>query len=206
LPFYVFQELLCYYSAMRKTFAIAGFCLILAACGGSDSNAVACDSAYWSGTVGTCLPAGWNVVERKDLEDRGIPDEVLVAFQSETPYAGQFATVTVTRETLAQPMTSTEYSDASIASVSGLPGYTEVERQNSTVDGEDVELHVFTAQPRQDSPESRFYQVSAVNGGLGYTFTAAIPVAPPDELEANVLAILRAATFTNPENSSEESK
>lgn len=184
---------------MRKTFAIAGFCLLLSACGGEDTTDANCDTAFWDGTVGTCLPTGWNVVERNDLEDRGIPDEVLVAFQSEVPYAGQFATITVTRETLAQPLTSSEYSDASIASVRGLPGYEEIDRQSTAVDSEDVELHIFTAQPRQDAPESRFYQVSAVSGNSGYTFTAAVPVAPPDELEAHVLTILRAVTFTDPE-------
>ncbi len=189
---------------MRKTLTIASFCLFLAACGGGDAATVTCESTYWNGTVGTCLPAGWSVVERGDLEDRGIPDEVLVAFQSEVPYAGQFATVTVTRETLAQPLTSAEYSEASIASVSGLPGYDEVDQEDTTVDGDDVQLHIFTAQPRQDAPESRFYQVSATSGNVGYTFTAAVPVAPPDELEASVLTILRSVTFADPETETTE--
>jgi hypothetical protein len=187
---------------MRKTLAIVGFCLVLAACGGSNSTATACSTTYWNGTVGTCLPSDWQAVERADLDKRGVPAEVIVAFQSKVPYSGQFATVTVTRETLGQPLTSKQYSDASIASVQGLPAYTKVDLQKTTVDGEDVQLHIFTAQPRKDAPESRFYQVSAVSGGIGYTFTAAIPVAPPKELEQGVLTIMKAVTFKDGQTSS----
>lgn len=180
--------------AMRKTLAFVGVTLLLSACGGSSAE-ITCESAYWDGTIGTCLPNGWRVVDRDELDERGIPGEVLVAFQSEEPYAGQFATVTVTREILAQDLTSPEYSEASVASVKGLPGYTEVDEQTVSVDGEDVLMHIFTAQPQEDQPESRFYQVSAVSNNEGYTFTGATPVSVSDELEAQVQLILSSASF-----------
>jgi hypothetical protein len=93
-----------------------------------------------------------------------------------------------------------------VASVQSLPGYTEVDRRATKVDDQDVTLHIFNAQPDDSQPESRFYQVSAVKEGLGYTFTAATPLASPDEVEAQVLTILRGATLINPEGeeSSEE--
>lgn len=181
---------------MRKTLAITAFCLLLVSCGGDETAALECETTYWDGEVGTCLPAGWRVVSRSQLDERGVPGEVAVAFQSETPYSGQFATVTVTKESLGQTMTTEEYSEASIVSVQALPGYTEVDKRQVAVAGEEIELHIFTAQPRDDQPESRFYQVSAVSPEkVGYTFTGATPVSTPEELEAQVTTILRGLTF-----------
>lgn len=188
--------------SMRRILAALGLCLLVTACG--SSSASTCTRSYWDGTVGTCLPDGWRVVDRSELDDRGVPDEVLVAFQSQKPYSGQFATITVTREPLQQPLTGTEYSDASILSVQTLPNYTEIDLRSITVDDEDVVLHVFTAQPQDDQPESRFYQLSSVKGNAGYTFTAATPVSIPDELEDGILAILGGSTFTAPEGAATE--
>jgi len=183
---------------MRKTLSISLFCLFLASCGGGTAE-VACDNTYSDAFVGTCLPDGWHVVDRDELDDRGVPAEVTSAFQSDAPYSGQFATVTVTREVLPQDLDSEEYSAASVLSVQTLPGYEEVDRRNLVVDGADVTLHIFTAQPRDDQPESRFYQVSAVStDSIGYTFTGATPVSVPDELESQVIAILRNVTLAQP--------
>lgn len=172
--------------------------LLLIACGGG-SAAVVCDRGYWDGTVGTCVPQGWVVFDRAALDTKGMPPEVLVAFQSETPVSGQFVTVTVTRESLTQPLTTPDYSEASIASVAGLPGYKELDRQSTTVDGQDATIHIFTAQPSSDQPESRFYQLSAVANSIGYTFTAATPVTVSDTVEAQVLSLLQKVTFVQEE-------
>ena len=184
---------------MRKLIATFGCTLLLSACGGGGGTEASCTSEYWDGTVGTCLPDAWHVVDRAELDERGVPAEVVAAFQSDTPFSGQFATVTVTREPLAEEMTYTEYSEASVESVTGLPGYVELDKQNITIDGEDVTLHVFTAQPSEDQPESRFYQVSMANDGNGYTFTVAVPVSVSEELEEQVLTILQNATLQEPE-------
>jgi len=178
---------------MRRLFALTGL-LLLTACGGSNTAAV-CDRGYWDGTVGTCVPEGWVVLDRAQLDQKGMPPEVVVAFQSETPVSGQFVTVTVTREAMNQPLSSPDYSDASIASVAGLPGYDEQDRQAVTVDGEDVDIHIYNAQPSPDQPESRFYQLSAVANSAGYSFTAATPVSVPDAVEAQVLSMLNSVTF-----------
>jgi hypothetical protein len=184
---------------MKRTAVPLLACLLLAACGGGGSQEAACEFGYWDGQIGTCLPEGWHALERGELDDRGVPAEVVTAFQSDTPVSGQFATVTVTREVLTTPLSSTEYSEASVQSVQGLPGYDEVDQKDIEIDGEEVSLHVFTAQPRDDQPESRFYQVSAVSGTTGYTFTAATPVSVGSDLEEQILLILRSATFTKPE-------
>lgn len=188
-----------YHPPMRKNLSIPLFCLLLAACGGGSAE-VACDNTYTDAFVGTCLPDGWHSVDRSELDNRGVPAEVTTAFQSDAPYSGQFGTITVTREVLPQDLTSEKYSDASVLSVQTLPGYEEVDRRNLTIDGASVTLHIFTAQPRDDQPESRFYQVSAVSPDhVGYTFTGATPVSVPDELETQVLAILRNVTLVQPE-------
>ncbi len=188
---------------MRRLPLLAFGLLLLTACGGS-STASVCDRGYWDGAIGACVPEGWQVFDRSALDIKGMPPEVVVAFQSETPTSGQFVTVTVTRETLAQPISSSDYSAASIQSVQGLPGYEEADRQSVTIDEEDLDIHIFTAQPSSDQPSSRFYQLSAVAEGIGYTFTAATPVSVDDEVEDQVISILKSATFVQPDETAEE--
>jgi len=171
--------------------------LALSACGGS-STTVACAQQYWDGTIGTCLPEGWHVLDRTNLDLRGAPGEVTVAFQADNPIAGQYAIITVTREALNETMTSPEYSEASMASVKTLPAYTELDVQKATIDEQDVSLHVFSAQPKTDEPKTRFYQLSAVSGTAGYSFTAATPLTVDNTLEGQILLILKNVTFIKP--------
>lgn len=182
---------------MKKFLLCAASVLFLSACGGQSAN-VACTNQYWDGTIGTCLPAGWHVVDRSALDQRGVPPEVMIAFQADKPFSGQYATVTVTREPLTKQMTSTEYSDASVQSVSAMAGYTKVDSSTIQIDGQSVTLHTFTAQPRTDQPKTRFIQVSAVSGMTGYTYTAATPVAVDSTLDQQVQLILKNATLTDP--------
>ncbi len=181
---------------MRRMLGI-GFMasLLLAGCGGSGSAEVSCANAYWDGTVGTCLPSGWIVLDRAMLDQRGAPPEVITAFQADKPVSGQFPTVTVTREMLKQPMTSKEYSDASLQSVTGLPGYEEGDTRTVTIDGESVALHTFTAQPRSDEPRIRFYQVSIAGEGAGYTYTGALPLTVAAAVQSQVTLVLQNATL-----------
>ncbi len=173
--------------------------LLLVACGGSGETAtVECREQYWDGSVGLCLPTGWNVVDRETLADRGVPDEVIVAFQTVTAAAGQFPTITVTRESLTEPLDSEDYSAASIKSVSTLPGYSLVDTQNVTVNGKTVGMHIFTAQPLNDEPARRFYQISAVDGGAGYTVTGLAPVSATSTLDSEIKLILDSLTFDEP--------
>lgn len=171
--------------------------LTLAACGGSTA-AVTCTQQYWDGTVGTCLPDGWHVLDRTNLDLRGAPAEVLVAFQADVPVAGQYPIITATREALNEEMTSTQYSDASITSVKTLPGYAEIDKQKVKIDDQDVNVHIFSAQPKTDEPKSRFYQLSAVAGAAGYSFTAATPLTVEKALEGQILLILKSVTFVKP--------
>ncbi len=180
--------------SMKKILLSACSLLFLSACGGA-STTVTCTNEYWDGTVGTCLPAGWHVVDRSALDARGIPPEVIIAFQADQPFSGQFATVTVTREPLNKQLTSEEYSEASVQAVSGMAGYTKVDSTNITIDDQTVALHTFTAQPRADEPKTRFMQVSAVSGMTGYTYTAATPVAVDSALDKQVQLILKNATL-----------
>ncbi len=187
---------------MKKTLLSSLCFLVLTACGGG-TTAVTCENQYWDGTVGTCLPAGWHVVDRAALDQRGVPPEAVVAFQADQPFAGQYATVTVIREALTKQMTSPEYSEASMQSVTTVSGYAKVDSEAVTIDGEDVTLHTFTAQPRSDEPKTRFSQISAVAGMTGYTFTAATPVTVEKALDQQVQLILKNATLKNPEATKE---
>lgn len=180
---------------MRRLFALVGL-LLLTACSGSGSKTTVCNTGYWDGSVGTCVPTGWQALDRTQLDAKGMPPEVQVAFQSQAPVSGQFITVTVTREALNQPMTSSDYSQASISSVTGLPQYKEIDKQSTKIDGQDAQIHIFSAQPSPDQPASRFYQLSAVSNSVGYTFTAATPLTISKDVEAQVLSIMNSVTFT----------
>jgi len=171
-------------------------CFILASCGGGSAGGdAACKEDYWDGTYGTCLPSDWVVIDSETLRQRGVPEDTVVAFQSEIPISGQFPTVTVTQEVLARATSPQVYSDASIRSVTVLPGYKELDTLDMRVAGEKVRLHVFAAQPTADEPLRRFYQVSTVSDGVGYSITATTPASVEELLENQVLLILRESVF-----------
>lgn len=184
---------------MRTRLSLLGFLLILTACGGDSAVVTMCPNAYWEGEIGLCISEGWRVVDRAELDERGVSEEAMIAFQSDRPYAGQFATVVVTREVLSQPMTTVEYSAASILSVSGLPDYAEIDRREITVDGAEIAIHVFSAKPRADALAERFYQVSAVSQNTGFTVTAATPVSVDPALNTQIIDMLGSVTFIPPD-------
>ena len=185
---------------MRSRFLVLPLVLsmLVAGCGGSSSKstAVECTQQFWNGTIGLCLPAKWSVLEREKLALRGVPEQVMVAFQSESTVSGQTPTVTVTSEKLSSPLTSADYSRASIRSVATLPGYKLLDSRTVDIEGQSVELHIFTAQPIAGEPERRFFQVSAVAAQIGYTVTALTPVSISDTLEKEVLLILKSVRFS----------
>ena len=185
---------------MKRALTFLTLAVLLASCGGGSSTkaAVVCKEQFWNGVVALCLPAGWTVLERERLDERGVPEQVLVAFQSETPVSGQNPTLTVTSEKLPAPLDSAAYSKASIRSVTTLPGYKMLDSRAIQVEGQAVELHVFTAQPVAGEPERRFYQLSAVAASIGYTFTALTPVSISDQLEQEILLIMNSVRFSEP--------
>jgi len=183
----------------RLLLPIGILAIALTACTDSGEVEVACSLEYWDGTIGTCLPDEWGVLDSETLKRRGVPEETIAAFQADQAVSGQFPTVTVTKESLTRPTTPEAYSQASIRSVSVLPGYSELETTSVVVDDSNVQLHVFTAQPSESDPARRFYQISTANEALGYTITAAVPVSIDDALEQQVLLILGNITLVAPE-------
>ena len=180
---------------MKRFHVFIALALLLTACGGDGPVSIDCHKEYWDGTVGACLPQGWGVVDSETLRQRGVPEDTIVAFQTDEAVSGQFPTVTVTNEPLADVTEPTVYSKASIRSVSVLPGYTLIDSVQVNIDAEAIDLHVFTAKPVADEPARRFYQVSTVANNIGYTLTATTPVSIDDELEKQVYFILQSTTF-----------
>ena len=180
---------------MKRLLATLALLSLLTACGGGRSREVACEQEYWDGTYGTCLPSGWILVDRETLRQRGVPEDVIVAFQAETSVSGQFPTVTVTRERLTQETDPEDYSEASIRSVSVLPDYELLDSREVTVDEVRISLHVFTAKPVTQEPMRRFYQVSTTFGGVGYTITGSAPVSVSDATAKEITLILTNSTF-----------
>ncbi len=189
---------------MKRLLAILSLTVLLAGCGGSSSKTteVVCKQQFWNGVIGVCLPAGWTVLSQEKLADRGVPDQVLVGFQSEKSVSGQTPTITVTSEKLGSPLDSSAYSKASIRSVTTLPGYTLIDSRAIIVEGQNVELHVFSAQPVAGEPERRFFQLSAVAAAVGYTVTALTPVSISDTLQKEIMLIMNSVRFSEPAPSS----
>lgn len=173
-------------------------CLFLAACGGSStSTAVVCDQQYWDGTVGTCLPEGWHVVDAGDLQARGAPREVIAAFQADEAIAGRFPLVTVTDQQLPSGQKPKEFDVQSRLSVKTLPGYALVDEREVAVDSVPYTLHVFTAQPIAEEPVQRFYQLSAAGESRGFTFTGALPLTVSNAEEERLLTLLTHVTLVH---------
>ena len=183
--------------SVHKRIALLSACFLLVSCGGS-GDTVACDERYWDGTVGTCLPNGWEILNAETLRQRGVPDETIAAFQSSESFSGQFPTVAVTRERLANVVDAAQYSNANMRSVEVLDGYEHIDTREFTIDGEKVSLHVFTGQPIEGEPRRRFYQVSTTVEDTGYTLTAVSPVSIAKTLEDNLMLILGEMTFKEP--------
>ncbi len=186
---------------MRRAWLALGIALMVAGCSGSGGTAAQCDKQYWdpAESIGLCIPQKWGVVDRETLRQRGVPDDTIVAFQAEDAVSGHFPTVTVTKEILEQGATAEAYSEASVRSVTVLPGYALIESTPVTVAGEAVRLHVFTAQPIADEPVRRFYQVGIARQNMGYAVTATAPVSVSDSLEQELFLILQSVTFSSEE-------
>lgn len=182
---------------MRRSWLFLLPLLVLSGCGSTPSGSPSCDREYYDDVekVAICVPSGWAAIDRETLRQRGVPDDTVAALQAEEAVSGHFPTVTVTRELLSQPTTPEAYSDASIRSVSVLPGYTLIESPTMRLDGANVRLHVFTAQPIPDEPARRFYQVSTALKDRGYSVTATTPVSTEDTLEKQITFILENARF-----------
>ncbi|MBP9750980.1 MAG: hypothetical protein KBC95_04010, partial [Candidatus Peribacteraceae bacterium] len=146
----------------------------------------------------TCLPQGWHAVDPALLQENGLPPEVVAAFQADVDVSGVFPTVTVTRQVMRTPMTAGQFSEASITAVSVLPEYKRLDQKAVSVDGQEVAVHVYSAQLREDRPVQRYYQMSTVSGRSGFTFTGALPLSVEAVLEQKVLLILQNATFREP--------
>ncbi|MBI2635743.1 hypothetical protein HYW84_00245 [Candidatus Peregrinibacteria bacterium] len=184
---------------MKRLPAILLLAALVSGCGGGSTTLdVVCKEQFWNGVVALCLPAKWIVLEREKLEERGVPEQVIVAFQSEQAVSGQAPTLTVTSETLPAALDSAGYSKASIRSVASLPGYKLIDSRETEIEGQKVELHVFTAQPVAGEPERRFFQLSAVAANIGYTFTALTPVSISDQLQKEILLIMNSVRFSEP--------
>ncbi|HRH93043.1 MAG TPA: hypothetical protein PKV72_00760 [Candidatus Peribacteria bacterium] len=185
---------------MKRMLVIVCTTILLASCGGKKAGdtTVVCDQQFWNGTFATCLPKGWKVLSADTLKTLGVPEETIAAFQVQDPHAGQFDTVTVTREPLAAEMTTTEYSNSNVLAVSALPDYRLIDKTVVYIDAVESALHIFSARPSADAPIRRYYQVSAAQQRLGYTFTGSFPLSVQDSEAAEVEFILKNVSFTDP--------
>jgi len=181
----------------RSVLTIMFIGLMLSACGSATSTTISCAS-YWFDSVGVCLPDGWRILDRVALDDRGAPEDVIVAFQLNESVSGQYPTMTVTREPLTGTIDSTAYNEATMRSVAVLPGFEELDSRKVTIDGESLLVHVFLAQPEKDEPKRRFSQVSMVHDDAGYSVTALTPVSVNNTLESAVAQMIQSITFVAP--------
>ncbi|OGJ54853.1 hypothetical protein A3D11_00885 [Candidatus Peribacteria bacterium RIFCSPHIGHO2_02_FULL_49_16] len=180
---------------MRRAFSVAmsAFCgsILLVGCGNGES--ISCQERSF-GVFGICVPSGWNELSAEELREHGVPQEVMVVFQSQQ-IGGNIPTVLITQEMLVNDFDASSYSAENVESVKSLPEFEQLDKQNINIDGENIHLHVFAAQPAADEPKKRFYQVSSVSKGVGYTATAIVPLSIETGVEEEVLTMLLSLTF-----------
>jgi hypothetical protein len=195
-------------ASMKRAMIAVCMTVLLVSCSSKKSGdaSVACDQQFWNGTFATCLPKGWKVLSKETMLTLGVPEETIAAFQVQDPNAGQFDTVTVTREPLATDMTTTEYSNANVLAVSALPDYRLIDKTVVYIDAVESALHVFSARPSPETPIRRYYQVSAAKDRMGYTFTGSFPLSVEDAEAAEVEFILKNASLTDPTAKTAEAK
>lgn len=190
---------------MKRAALLLTVSAFLVSCGGDgDTKSRFCDTEYEDAEMMLCLPDEWVVVEKSTLQKRGVPEDAVVAFQSEIAIAGQFPTVVITREGLKRTVDAAKYSEASMRSVAVFGAYREIDVTEVEIGKDVVSLHVFTAQPVAEEPLRRFYQLSTVFGTAGYTVTGTTPVSITDSLEDEILAILKSLSFIEPEEEEDE--
>lgn len=184
---------------MRRAFVVVASVLLLAACGSSKSTQeVVCDQQFWNNVFAACLPKDWRVLSQETLQQLGVPEETVTAFQFSVPHAGQLDTVTVTREPLSEAMSTKDYSQSNVLAVSALPEYQLIDKETVFIDGNESALHIFSARPSPDQPIRRYYQVSATQERTGYTFTGSFPLSIQDSEAAQVKFILKNVSFKEP--------
>lgn len=191
-----------------KSAVLLTLLVTLAACSSSGSKTVkvVCDQQFWNSSFAACLPKGWKVLSSDTLRQLGVPEETVAAFQFDTPHAGQLDTVSVTREPLTQDLSTTDYSNSNILSVSALPDYKLIDKIVAYIDGKESAIHVFSARPAPEQPVRRYYQLSAVSDKNGYTFTGSFPLSIQDSEASEVQFILKNVSFINPTPASAAAK
>lgn len=190
---------------MRKSWSVVCLSLLLVGCSSNGSSSSLCAKQFWNGTIGTCLPETWQQLSDEALDNQGVPEETVLAFQSTEARDGQFDTVTVTEEPLPQDMNFQDYGEANMLAVSSLPDYSLKDKREITIDGADAILHIFAARPVPEKPIRRYYQTSVTKGNTGYTFTGALPLSITPDDEEEIVAILRNVTLKNPNADGETS-
>lgn len=179
--------------------ALLLFPLLLSACGSSSSSdGTAGCQTYWFEIVGACLPDSWKLLDRTELDQRGVPEDVIIAFQNAESVSGQYPTVSITREPLSTVVGASDYSEATIRSVAVLPGYKLIDKKKISIDSVSLPVHIFFAQPISGEPQRRFMQVSTVVNKDGYTITALTPLTVKAALETEILTIIGSVTFQAP--------
>lgn len=140
------------------------------------------------------------MVSAADLQSRGSPREVAVAFQADDAIGGRFPLVTVTTQSLTAGEKTADFDQQSRNAVKTMPAYTVVDEREVTVDEETSTLHVFTAQPIAEQPVQRFYQLSVAHDGQGFTLTGVLPLTVDTKDEAKMKTLLTHVTFEKPKD------
>jgi hypothetical protein len=176
----------------KRTIAVISALFLLSACSGSESK---CKDNIWTGDIGICISDGWEQVSDAKLQEEGVPEETIAAFQMTEKRAGQRDNIVISREGLPTSASALAYSEANMKIIEATPQYTVIEKREVEIDGNETILHIFSARPIADLPARRFYQLHLTKRTTGYVFTGTLPFSVEDFIEDGLIDMLLSASL-----------
>lgn len=145
---------------------------------------------YWSGTVGACLPKGWEALDRTELLRARTSKDVVAGIKTDIPLDDITSFVTIRYGVL---------DSVDFVSNSQIVGYEEVETLTVNVGGRERTLRIFDALAKKRE-KFRYYEM---NNGISlsdkhFAVTMVTPTDISSSDYAEIIAFYKSLTFKKP--------
>lgn len=117
-------------------------------------------------------PAGWEVIDGKQLTTRA-PKETIVVFRAKEAQNGVFSNIAVVREAVAEGMDSLLFAKANVEKIPlAIRNFQTLSQEEIEIDGQKTILFNFLGQETPEKRNHEYLQIYFVKNGIGYAITA----------------------------------